>query len=330
MKIAYAFRRNIFYPFTGGRGRTQLPEGKTLTRYLGVVKEMGLDGLELGMDSFPTVEIDEASVKETAKRLEDAGLPCVAVRAGGGFDNPSVGTDNRRRLERAIELAGWLGAGVVNTALVTPPKRELEGGSINGTPSPDPSSRSASQEDFERTARVLREVGALAGSAGLDITVEVHQRSIADNSWSKLHLLDAADSPYVHANPDLGNILWNYDEPEESMGQAIAALEPRSRHWHCKNLYRVHGARDRLLLLRPRPTAGRRHRLPLRHRGDGGRRLRLLRGRRGRDRGGPDTPGPQERGVRQGSGGEPAARLIAANARIGQSLSSETVRVDVQ
>ena len=240
MKIAYAFRRNIFYPFTGGRGRTQLPEGKTLARYLGVVKEMGFDGLELGMDSFPTVEIDEASVKETARRLEDAGLPCVAVRAGGGFDNPSVAVENRRKLERAIEVAGWLGAGVVNTALVTPPKRELGGGSINGTPSPDPSSRSASQEDFERTARVLREAGALAGPAGLDITIEVHQRSIADNSWSTLHLLDATDSPYVHANPDLGNILWNYDEPEESMEQAIAALASRSRYWHCKNLYRVH------------------------------------------------------------------------------------------
>ncbi len=240
MKIAYAFRRNIFHPFTGGASRTQLPETKTLGRYLSTVKDMGFDGLELGMDSLATADIDENQGLETRKVLEDAGLPCVAVRAGGGFDNPGVATQNRRRLENAIDVAGWLGAGIVNTALVTPPKGMTDNGSVNGTPAPDPSSKTASQEDFERTASVLREAGAVAGSAGLNITIEVHQRSIADNSWSALHLLDLAGSPYVHANPDLGNILWNYDEPEETMEEAITALAPRSKYWHCKNLHRVH------------------------------------------------------------------------------------------
>ena len=107
MKIAYAFRRNIFYPFTGGRGRTQLPEGKTLARYLGVVKEMGFDGLELGMDSFPTVEIDEASVKETARRLEDAGLPWRRGASGWRLRQPE-----RRGGEQAQAGAGDRGRGL--------------------------------------------------------------------------------------------------------------------------------------------------------------------------------------------------------------------------
>ena len=239
MKIAYAFRRNIFHPFTGGASRTQLPERKTLERYLGTVKDIGFDGLELGMDSWAQ-DVDESAASETRKVLEDAGLPCVVVRAGGGFDNPSVATQNKKKLHKAIAVAGWMGAEIVNTAIVTPPKTNVDSGSVNGTPIPDPSSKSASEQDFERAASVLRDAGAVAGSAGLNITIEVHQRSIADNSWSALHLLDLAGSPYVHANPDLGNILWNYDEPEETMEEAITALAPRSKYWHCKNLHRVH------------------------------------------------------------------------------------------
>lgn len=240
MKLAYAFRRNIFHPFTGGSSRAQLPERNALGRYLRMVKDMGFDGLELGMDSWAMSDIDELVVSQTRNVLEDAGLTCVAVRAGGGFDNPRVASQNHRRLEKAIEVAGWIGAEIVNTAIVTPPKTNGDNGSMNGTLVPDPSSKSASQQDFERTASVLREVGIVAGGAGLNITIEVHQRSIADNSWSVLHLLDLIGSSYVHANPDLGNIFWNYDEPEETMEEAILALAPRSKYWHCKNLHRVH------------------------------------------------------------------------------------------
>jgi sugar phosphate isomerase/epimerase len=86
----------------------------------------------------------------------------------------------------------------------------------------------------------LHEAGERAGGAGLEVTVEVHQHSIADTSASTLKLLEMANSDYVFANPDLGNILWHYDEPEESSEDAIVALAPHSRYWHCKTLQRVH------------------------------------------------------------------------------------------
>lgn len=98
----------------------------------------------------------------------------------------------------------------------------------------------ASSDDFKRTAAALREVGARAGGLGIDVSIEVHQQSITDNSWSTLHMLDLIDSPHVFANPDLGNIYWCYDIPEESTEDAIVALAPRSKYWHCKNLQRVH------------------------------------------------------------------------------------------
>ena len=90
--------------------------------------------------------------------------------------------------------------------------------------------------DFERIASVLREVGERDEYLGLKVTVEVHQYSIADNRWSALHLLDLVNSPHVLANPDLGNIFWTYDDPEETPEDSIVALAPRAGYWHCKNL----------------------------------------------------------------------------------------------
>ncbi len=110
----------------------------------------------------------------------------------------------------------------------------------NGEPSTHGSSAQATEEDFMRTANVLHEVGDQSGSLGLDITVEVHQHSIADNSWSALHLLDLTDRPHVFENPDLGNILWTYEIPEETSEDAITALAPHSKYWHSKNLHQVH------------------------------------------------------------------------------------------
>jgi sugar phosphate isomerase/epimerase len=44
----------------------------------------------------------------------------------------------------------------------------------------------------------------------------------------------------VGANPDLGNIYWQYEAPEETTEAAIVALAPRAVYWHCKNLRRLH------------------------------------------------------------------------------------------
>ena len=239
MKIAYAFRRSTFYPFEAGAAWS-LPDERALPDYLGKVRDIGFDGIELGLESFGGIDAKKSDVKELKQRLDDEGTPCVAIRAGGALCYPQTAAQNRKRLEKSVDIASWLGAEVVNSALSgPPPNRELDTGP-SGAPQSHGSSQMASEEDFIRTARTLHEVGAMAGDNGIDITVEVHQHSIADNSWSTLHLLELADSPFVHANPDLGNVLWNYDVPEETMEQCISALAAHSKYWHCKALNRVH------------------------------------------------------------------------------------------
>lgn len=257
MKIAYAFRRSTYYPFESGAA-WELPDERALSGYLGKARDIGFDGVELGIDNFLSsssdasgssmasgasnggLAVDARRVAEMRKRLDGEGMPCVAVRAGGALRYPRTAAHNRKRLETAVEIADGLGAGIVNTALSGPARNRMRDTGPSGAPESHGSSQTASEEDFVRTAAALREVGAMAGARGIHITVEVHQHSIADNSWSTLHLLDLADSEFVHANPDLGNVLWNYDEPEETMEQCISALAGRSKYWHCKSLNRVH------------------------------------------------------------------------------------------
>ncbi len=239
MRLAYAFRRGTFYPFNAS-ARWVLPDGEARTRYLRIVKDIGFEGIELGIDNFGGDSINEGRIRELGKQLADAGVPCVAIRAGGGLSQPNVAKQNRKRLETAVQIAGLLGAEIVNTALGTPARNRTLPNSINGGPIAQGSSQLATEEDFVRTAKVLREVGQRAGDLGVNISIEVHQHTIADNSWSTLRLLELADSAHVFANPDLGNIYWHYDTPEESSEDAIVALAPHSKYWHCKNLQRVH------------------------------------------------------------------------------------------
>ena len=51
MKFCYAFRRGTFYPFIAGQG-WNIPAGETRAKYLGRVKNIGFDGIELGFESF--------------------------------------------------------------------------------------------------------------------------------------------------------------------------------------------------------------------------------------------------------------------------------------
>lgn len=238
MKIAYAFRRSIYYPY-GGNPRG-LPERDVRARLFGKIREIGFEAVELGVDMVGGPDAEEGPATELRRELEDYGTPCVAVRGGGGVSQPNVAAHSRLMLDKTVEVASWLGAGTVNVTTSTPPRNPDMAGAFVGEPVSQGGSRMASADAFERTAAALREVGARAGALGIDITIEVHQQSITDNSWSTLYMLDLIDSPHVFANPDLGNVYWCYDIPEESTEDAIVALAPRSKYWHCKNLQRVH------------------------------------------------------------------------------------------
>lgn len=237
MQIGYAFRRAAFYPYTGGTG-WEIPPPQVRAAYLRKVRESGFAAIEIGLGQG--VGRSEAEVRALRDDLEAAGVPCMAVRAGGGFAHPQIAAANRQRLRDAIAMAAWIGAPIVNTALVTPPTDPYGvGASAVGERVSQGSSRRATEADFAVTARYLREAGAVAADAGVRISIEMHQRSIADNAWSCLRLLDEIAHANVGINPDLGNLYWTYDEPEETGEACILALAPHAVYWHCKQFQRV-------------------------------------------------------------------------------------------
>ena len=232
MKIAYAFRRCASYPYNGGELPTDATDRR---RFLEHSKKIGFDGIEL-----PAMNLPDAEAATFRSELEDAGMPCVAIRGGGGAAHPRVAAGNKQNMINAVHFAAKIGAGVVNSTVTTPPRDPDGKGTYRGASVSQGSSRLASAVDYERTAKAVSEVAGIAADQGVEISIEIHQNSIADNSWSALHLLELIDAPNVGVNPDLGNIYWTYDIPEESCEAAIAALASHVNYWHCKSLYRVH------------------------------------------------------------------------------------------
>lgn len=237
MKIAYAFRRSNLFPYAGDAWN--LPGREVRAAWLRRVHDMGFDGIEIANNAVGGPNASAEQIRELRKELEDNGAPCVCVRGGGGLANPRTTAANRKRIEEAIKFAAQMGCRLVNTTVGTATVDTIPGHFV-GDPVSQGSSREAHQSDFEVTARGFRELARIAADAGIEISIEVHQHSIVDNSWSALHLLDLIDQPNVGINPDLGNIFWTYEVPEETPEQAIQALAPRAKYWHCKNLRRVH------------------------------------------------------------------------------------------
>src|ERR687897_2461622 len=115
MKLCYALRRGVFYPSQIDEFGT-LPPREHRAAYLGLVRSIGFEGVEVGVDEAA----DERCARELASELDDAGLRAICVRAGGALAHPLAGPKARQRMVRAVRYARWLGAEVVNTAIVSP------------------------------------------------------------------------------------------------------------------------------------------------------------------------------------------------------------------
>jgi sugar phosphate isomerase/epimerase len=240
MKLCYALRRGVYYP-SQKDNFGEMPDRPVRDRYLPVVKAAGFDGLETPAGGFMRGEVTESAARELGAELRDAGLPVACVRGGGPIAHPREGAKVRERMRQVVQYAAWIGASVVNTTIVTPATQPNgPGAERRGEPVSQGASRYASEADFVETAKHLRQVGKQAADNGLDVSIEIHQGSIADNSWSGLRLVELIDLPNVGVNPDLGNILWQFEEPEETSEHAIVAMAPKAKYWHCKNLKKVH------------------------------------------------------------------------------------------
>ena len=239
MKFAYAFRRESWYPHFGARGTELVPADLRAT-WLKKVKSLGFDGLEISAVIPDGGDANESSAGELGRQLEGAGLPALGVRGGCGLAHPRGVDTARSRWEQVIQFAAWVGSPTLNGNLVAPTNPGQPGHFV-GDPLSQEGSREAREDDFARSAATLQPLADRAADLGVGISLEVHQHSIIDSSWAAAKFVGMVDRDNVSINPDLGNIYWLYDEPEETSESAIVALAPISgAYWHCKNLTRIH------------------------------------------------------------------------------------------
>ncbi len=238
MEFGYSYRRSVFYP-QRGEGLV-VPSGDLRRKYFAKVKALGFEGIELGLDALGAAEDSDEAAADLLHDLEEEGLPCVALRGGGSLVDPRFGSENEMQLPAAVEMATKLKVGIVNLALASPPLDPDAPGATYGETVSQGSSRLAKLEDYDRTARIIASTADRASAVGVQLSIELHQRSIVDNSWTLLRLIDMIDRPNVGVNADAANTYWAYEDAEESFEDAITALAPRSNYWHCKNLTRVH------------------------------------------------------------------------------------------
>jgi len=69
VKLCYALRRGVFYPSTRDEFG-QMPPRAERQRYLPLVKSMGFDAVEVGVDDM----LDEQGARDLARELSDQGL----------------------------------------------------------------------------------------------------------------------------------------------------------------------------------------------------------------------------------------------------------------
>jgi sugar phosphate isomerase/epimerase len=246
MRIVYAFRRSALFPDPGREA--DLPPMEARSAFLRKVKESGFDGLEVAAP-----HTGEAEARELRRELEDAGLPCAAVRGGGASLRPQEIARNRERMERAIRAAAALGAPIVNASISMPRPSTDRSALPWGEATSWGSSRDATETDFERAAAAFAAVAPVAADLGVQIAIEVHQHCLIDNSGSALHLMERINHPTVGLNPDLGNVYWVYHIPEESSEQAITAMAPHAKYWHMKNLRRTYVPGEEFALFHQTP-----------------------------------------------------------------------------
>jgi sugar phosphate isomerase/epimerase len=248
MKFCYANRRHALYP--DSQPNWDVKAEDYTDKFLSKAQDIGMDGMEIGFQALEALG-SEQKVKDFGKRLADHGVPAMAIRSGGSLTAAAGYKENRDRLHRMIDTAQTVGADIVNGALSAPTRYPGKPGSGSGWYKSQDSSRDAMIYDYERLGQELQEASDVAGDKGVTISVEVHQNSLVDNSWSAHLINDLVDRDNFGINPDLGNVYWTYDKPEETTDAHIKSVAPISVYWHCKNLFRVnHPENERSVFLR--------------------------------------------------------------------------------
>ena len=96
MKIAYAFRRSTYYPFEAGAAWS-LPDERALPDYLGKVRDIGFDGIELGLDNFLSDSSNGGLKVDEAGLMKSRSDSTTTARHASPFERAALSATRRRQ-----------------------------------------------------------------------------------------------------------------------------------------------------------------------------------------------------------------------------------------
>ena len=238
MKIALANHALRGYP--PGSNDTTIPD--TRRNLFAWAARKGFDGIEVGSWWFDYYQATPAEARALRDDILEFDLELVSLNClRKCVTHPAVAEKNRGDLLRAVEIAEVLQPRFISVSLALEPIGALPAGArAQGCQISPGGSAGAEDAEFVAAAAFLAELAESAADLGVGVALELHHCSLADTSRSLLRLLELADHPNLSANPDLGNLLWAYETPEEPWYEAVDRLAGRVLLWHLKNTQRIH------------------------------------------------------------------------------------------
>jgi sugar phosphate isomerase/epimerase len=198
-------------------------------RIFGWVRDLGFSGIELADEWLDFLSLDPGSLRDLQAELADAGLRVSGLnlpRCLVSRERPA--RLDRRRMERALTVAGSLGAEVVNFSL----SRPLAAG--RGPGDRPMTGAEGTRDERAGAAELIGRLAQQAHSAGTALAVELHDDGLLDTPELCLQLLELIGHPNVGLNPDIAN-LCRGPGPLPDWRGALRILAPHARNWHLKN-----------------------------------------------------------------------------------------------
>jgi 3-dehydroshikimate dehydratase len=181
------------------------------------VYPLGLNGIELWMGHIERYQAEHGPLDKLKARLQEYGLEVPAISGyttfSGGFSGERDLQQEFKSMNRLLDVARQLQCPLIRTFV----------GHI--------SSRHASPEQWGQVVRDMKKVMSMADQYEVDIAVEVHYDTFADNTESIQNLIREVDHPRLKIVFDGANL--NVERINQM--DALPVLYPLVKHVHLKN-----------------------------------------------------------------------------------------------
>ena len=225
-------------------GKSVLDHPEKMRGHLSWWKKQGVEGLVF-YDAYPDFyDRTKAHFQAIRAVLDDIGLPVAAFNAlRKSLFVPELAERDEKRLYQCLDMASALGAEVFDVSINAPYPMQRDDHTqatrhfFRGEIAP--------AEYYEISARKLKPFAKACASAGMQLSIELHDDGLQDTADDCLKLANLIDEPNVGLNPDLGNWARVPYEHLDTWRDQINKMAARTNYWEVKNYLSIYLAGER-------------------------------------------------------------------------------------